>query len=342
MCSSDLIVFTTFHQTKGLERDYVYIVKNNVENEINNPLYVACTRMKKQLTIINYIYTTEYKKHNDKKYNKLIDFIKNIHPTLEYVIYEKYIKNSIKIINEYNQGINLLKSNIKLLFKADNNFFIYENIDNINNKVIIRWFEYRLFNKITFLDDFIKNDYLKNNSKEICNLYDIYNKKKDVSLPFIYKLCLEEEYMNNGFMFRKNIIDTDKYFSDDILNKNIEYILNTLKKRIGNLNKYLFEKNIFNKELKLIANFDIIDNENNIIYYIKINNNLINQKDIIQFYLNIIIIEFYYNIKKETQYIIFNPITSEEINIEYNKDKANIVYMKILDEIKNTENAVNK
>jgi hypothetical protein len=141
--------------------------------------------------------------------------------------------------------------------------------------------------------------------------------------------------MENGFTFRKFYINADKYFSDSILNKNIENILNILGKKIGNihdLNKYKFEKIVFSKKLNLIANFDIIDYEKKIIYYIKINNTSIKQKDIIQFYLNMIIIEFYNNKKEKYKYIIFNPITLEEIHLIYNKEIANIIYEKILDE----------
>jgi hypothetical protein len=162
--------------------------------------------------------------------------------------------------------------------------------------------------------------------------------ENDITLSFVYKTCLEEEYMENGFTFRKIYINVDKYFSDDILNKNIINIFNILEKKIGNihdLNKYKFEKIIFSKKLNLIANFDIIDYEKKKIYYIKINNTPINQKDIIHFYLNMIIIEFHNNKKEYYQYIIFNPVTLEEIHLTYNKEIANIIYEKILDELEN-------
>jgi hypothetical protein len=138
--------------------------------------------------------------------------------------------------------------------------------------------------------------------------------------------------MNNGFIFRKNYINTDKCFSDNFLNKNI---LNNLKEKIGNSCEYIFEKTLFDKTLKLITNFDIIDEEKKKVYYIKISNNIINQKDIIHFYLNMIIIEFYYNRKETYQYIIFNPITLEEIHLIYKKEIANIIYKKLLDELQN-------
>lgn len=160
--------------------------------------------MKRQLIIVNYICSIN-KKDEDKRYIKLSDFVKNIHPTLEYIIYENYIKSNINIVNGYNKKDELLKNNIKLLYKSENNFFIHENIENINYKAVMRWIEYTFFDKITFLDNFIENQYLKNNSKEICDLYNIYSKKNNITVSFIYKLCLEEEYMNNGFIFRKNI-----------------------------------------------------------------------------------------------------------------------------------------
>jgi hypothetical protein len=343
------IVFTTFHQTKGLERDYVYIIgfKPNINGVIENSLYVATTRLKKQLILVRNCMDTVYdqvlkniitfeeitqKKIVNKKQNKklyfpkkeisisVVELIKNMDSLFEYEIYEKYIKKSIKIITPYNNSKDKLKDIIKFTFRTEDKekHVLYENISNLNGIIIPSYLRYKLFNTLpkNFQDD----------------------KTCDVPLYKFYKFYLEEESINNGFISRKKNIKTEKHFNGKKFINKINYIIDNIKYEISftnNDNLYIFEKNIKDNQINLYGRIDLIDDNKNIIYEFKCKNNKITHKDIIQLYIYMIINELYYNKKEPYNYILYNPVTLEKISIEYNDEIIKKVHDEILNYINN-------
>ncbi len=278
------LVFSTFHQTKGLERKVIIIFNfdnsyfkyynKNVNHFIcPNELYVATTRGLEQLsllhhnenehlpfinkdTLLNYCYN----ENNRLLYDKYIEndnFIKYSSPTeLIKHIPEHILDECLKYIDIVNilPKKELIKIPLKIKCKDDT----FESVSEINGLAIPLFFEYKLKGKISvFENDIIFKD--KINDKKI-SINDTITPEQ------LLLLSNEWNSHKSGFIFKTYQIDNYNWLSNEKL---IEFI-DRMKNSLNISNKSIFERKIntcnkYNPELlniRLTGYIDCIDDNN--------------------------------------------------------------------------------
>jgi len=224
---NDKIVFSTFHQAKGLERKLVFVIGFddsyfelfNKSEKVNrkicpNVLYVATTRASEKLVlfhadskkslpfvndfniqiycnVINHIsdIKKEKKKIKESKPIGVTQLIKHLPETkvMKWVLQVKF------------KNIKRIKSKINIPNKTEQYDGRYETVSEITGTIIPAYYEYRLTNKMTIFNE--------SNKKEIKK---IYKKCQDIKKNEEYKNT--EKYMD--FMIVGGDV-SDDYESDD-------------------------------------------------------------------------------------------------------------------------------
>lgn len=288
------LVFTTFHQVKGLERKVIiifgfdesyfrYYKKNYDPKILPNELYVALTRSSEKLFILhsykeNFLPFLDISKlekycniYNNKdmlinkeninfNYNDnigVVDLVKYLNPKINTYIKNKYEKKEIKT-----EEVKLKKINNSI--KQKNNK--WEQVSDINGIAIPIFYEYKCRNeKINKISSLIHlNNLVKNNISINLEYKFIFKYKKFIEKLFKQKTKLEINDLLflanlwNSFLkkvnFKLNQIDLDKY---NWLNKED---LKCIDKIISNYvnNNSEFEVKLENKDFKEIYNKKII------------------------------------------------------------------------------------
>ena len=292
------LVFSTFHQVKGLERkvviifnfDYSYFEYYNQEayhGKCPNEIYVACTRSLERLTLLhdhhnNYFpfmnidqlklccdveFKTDIKplenlqnNNNDIKNISVTNLIRFV--TLE-LINEFYNILEIKKINEKGTKLNI---KIKLEDKENG---IVESISEINGIAIPAFYEIFLKNSLNIVN-ILKRHYEeeKNNKFSLDNI-DLHNIQH-----ILYVSNCWISFMS-GFI--NKIYQIKEY---DWLSKENKEILLDRMKQLNISNNSIFEKKakvikIFNREIN--GYFDCYDKDNHTLYEFKCVNQLDNE-----------------------------------------------------------------
>jgi len=291
------LVFSTFHQVKGLERKVVIVF--NIDDsyfkyyKINhnpcicpNEIYVVLTRAQEQLTCFHH-YKNDFmafiKKDILSNYcyfeqNDYLKVCKNNHlknvktpvTTLTKHLSIDIINNALSYIdyNIINNKSSLINIPIKTL---QNN--LYENVSDITGTAIPAYFEYINSKKITIYDKLIKNntdivtvcdnncDFIDSDNEEI--IYDLKN--IDINNIQINELLYIANRWNSyvsGYIYKINQISDYNWLSND----NINIAIDRLQKYISSNSDFEIELKTENKiELgnrKLIGYIDCIDNKN--------------------------------------------------------------------------------
>jgi len=303
------IIFSTFHQTKGLERKVVIIF--NFDNSYfefykkdanpcicSNELYVATTRGIEHLTLFHH-YNNEYlhfiDKTNIQLYCHFEDtkmFIKpknqlfeNIKTSITDII--KFLPQNIidECFNqlEITQISKYIINKINIPLKISNDETT-ECVSEITGIAIPSMFELKLKNKMSIFELLIKTDFEKNvinNGNNGC-LIQLNNtpkqKKHNINNINIKNLTPEEllylsncwNTLKNGYLFK--IYQITKY--DWLQEKKLDECINRLTELNISINS-LFEYRLDTEnevELlnrKLIGFIDCVDKENNIVYEFK-------------------------------------------------------------------------
>ena len=263
------IVFSSFHQIKGLERKIIIIF--NFDNsyfkffnkDVNpkicpNVFYVASTRALEHLTLFHH-YQNDYLPFINKKqldnycnieYNKKLcilkyNSVKNIDTAVTDII--KHLPQEvIDKCMEYLKIKNLIKSSIKINIpiKTEQKYG-YESVCEITGTAIPSYFEYKLKGKMSIFDRLLKNNFEMN----IKNINNNDNSK------LLIDIDSDNEYnkSNKLLIDKDNTSSESEYSSDNSLSDSdyseSEYSSdNDIKDNTINL------KNIKESELLYIAN----------------------------------------------------------------------------------------
>ena len=346
------IIFSTFHQTKGLERKVVIIF--NFDNSYfefykkdanpyicSNELYVATTRGIEHLTLFHH-YQNEYLHFIDKTNIKLYCYIeetkmfiksknqplKNIDTSNTDII--KFLPQNIidKCFNELeiiqNSKYIINKINIPLKISNDETT---ESISEITGIAIPSMFELKLKNKISIYESLIKENFEKTiiHTKNNRSLFQLDNtpkqKKHNINHINIQNLTSEEllylsncwNTLKNGYLFKLYQITNYDWLKEKKLNECINR-LTELNISKNSLFEYRLE--IENeKELlnrKLIGFIDCIDKDKNIVYEFKCVQKLEKEH-----YLQLALYMYMYELEK------IKHIT--QITDEFNRSKDKLV-----------------
>jgi hypothetical protein len=298
------LIFSTFHQTKGLERKvaivfnfdnsyFEYYNKNSNRYICPNEIYVATTRCIEHLTLFHH-YNNDYLQFIDTSLIQLhcyfeIDMfdrrepkkIRNINTSVtdvirhipQHIIDECYNQLEITVNNEYIYD----KINIPLTVT---NSKTVENVSEITGIAIPCIFELKNKRKIDILDTLLEANFeqlikIKDDDRiQKCSESKTY----DINNININRLTVDEllyiancwNTMKNGYLFKIYQIDNYDWLSQEKLNKCVD--------RLQNLNispNSLFEyKQVIENEIellnrRLIGYIDCVDEDNNTVYEFK-------------------------------------------------------------------------
>ena len=305
----DKLIFSTFHQAKGLERKVIiifnfdnsyfeYYKKNADAYVFSNELYVATTRGIEQLTILHhyqndYFYFIkpyeiqkycyfEYKKLNIReKDNELTNYKTTVTELLKYlpqnIIDECYDKLEIIQNNEYE------KSQINIPLQITNDETI-ESISEITGIAIPSMFELLLNNEMNIYDCLMNNEFednltnCKNKNKNLFTKTIKPEKKYNLYDIDIQNLKPDEllyisncwNTYKNGYLFKLYQITNYDWLEQNKLDECMT--------RFRNLNissntvfeyKILIENEPELLNRKIIGYVDCVDIQNNILYEFK-------------------------------------------------------------------------
>ena len=264
------IVFSTFHQTKGLERKNVIVYgfdesyfqifnKDADSNVCPNELYVAITRASENLTIL----------HNTQK--NYVPFLKD--ELLEHCCH--YERSILRTVYESGKAITLDVSEItrhlpsEVINKALDYFDrklindkeklidipiktkqgnLYENVAEINGIIIPSYFEYINNNKMSIYDILIN----KNQKVDI-------KLSKDMPTSDLLRLATQYSAYSSGYNFKMNQIKDYSWMEDEKLDDAVDRLEDIIKKDAK------FEVEVFNPELKfgkvIVGRMDCLDKD---------------------------------------------------------------------------------
>jgi len=264
------IVFSTFHQVKGLERkniivygfDESYFQFNNKDADPNicpNELYVAITRGIENLTILHGIQ-------------------KNYVPFLKEELLEKYTyyeRHTLRTVYESNKSITLDVSEItkhlpseitnkaldyferRLINKKEKSIDIpiktkqgnlYEYVADINGTIIPAYFEYVNNKKMSIYDILV-------NKNQVVNI------KLDINMPTseLLKLATQYSAFSSGYNYKMNQIKDYNWMEDEKLDDAVDRLEQVINKNSQ------FEVEVFNPELKVgkvvVGRIDCVDKD---------------------------------------------------------------------------------
>lgn len=359
------IIFSTFHQTKGLERKVVIIFnfddsyfqfykKDANPCVCSNELYVATTRGIEHLTLFH---------HNKNEYLRFIDktniqkycYFENspfFKPTIKSLNKTKNIETSItdvikflpqNIIDdcfnqlEINQFPDYTINKMNIPLKTSNEI-TFESVSEITGIAIPSMFELKLKNKMNIFKLLVQTNFEKTHNTPKEKKYNINNINiKTITPEELLYLSNCWNTHKNGYIFKiyqiTNYSWLQKNELDECMNR-----LDKLKISMNSLFEYYIsaenEQELLNRNL--IGYIDCVDKENNIVYEFKCVQKLEKEH-----YLQLAIYMYLYELKKqyienienisngETKYILFNILTNEYINIkcEFQKLKKMIEYL---------------
>lgn len=345
------LIFSTFHQTKGLERKVVIIFNfdnsyfkfyNKNVNPLfcSNELYVATTRGLEHLTLFhhyqndfltfidksiieNYCYFEGNLSINNKNNKKNIDIsITNICKFLPQNVIDNCF-NELNIIS--NDDYILSKINIPLKISNENTI---ESVSDITGIAIPSMFELKIKNKLSIFDLLNKKDlseFISN--KKIINKFnniDIFNIKPE-ELLFISN-CWNS--YKNGYLFKIYQITNYNWLEE----KELNIFINRLNKlNISNKCEFEYKLKVQIENYDLNGYIDCIDKENNVVYEFKCVQKL-EKEHYIQLALYMYMYELYKKNKNnthKTKYVLFNILNNEYkiIDCEFSKLRKMVKYL---------------
>jgi len=246
------LVFSTFHQAKGLERKVVIIFnfdnsyfkffkKDAPQHICPNEFYVACTRALEHMTVFHhyrddylpFLDTSKLKNYcsieinkklkvnnrNDEKEIKVAvtDIIKHLPSD---ILDKCYDFLTIKNIRKKGDMLNIPIKTEQL--------HGYEGVSEITGTAIPCYYEYKIKNKISILYELILVD---DDSNSVCdfieskyNLNDIYKKLNNNNISEDEVLYISNRWCayKSGYIFKKTQITNYDWLSKDNMNKCIE------------------------------------------------------------------------------------------------------------------------
>lgn len=337
------LVFSTFHQVKGLERKVVIVFNFDNSyfefynkfcdfNKCPNELYVATTRSQEQLVLLHHYQNNFLPFINKKNLKKYCDFQDN----------ELYLKDKSKKISEHtiSTGItdivkhlpvdiisksleyfDVLKINkkdktIKIPIKTKQND-LYEDVSDINGIAIPLCFEFINTGSITVFD----------NMKEKLNIKD-YNLDSMKPSELLEISNIWNSY-KNGYKFK--MVQIKKY--DWLKKKNLMKCIEKLKNHISENATFEVKCSVFDINTtcnrKLIGYFDCIDNNN--LWEFKCVKELTNE--------HLLQLAFYMymnettnkNNTKNYNYYLFNILNGERLQIKSDLNRLSKMVKFIID-----------
>jgi hypothetical protein len=288
------ILFTTFHQSKGLERKIVFVysmdegyyryARDAPLDKCPNPIYVACTRSLEHLIIIHskqnlhlpFLNKNELNNHSIIEGEIAPIETKFDSPTNDNIIHNITVTDYLKNLS-INQVINILKyikydtiqekyKNITIPAKTLTHSNMYEDVAAINGIAIPSYYEF-ITNKNSKLLDNIKCN-IDDLSVEIKTKLDLVLSKDCLNINDFLFFATIYDMRLNGYYYKLSQIKTYDWLDEKIL-KNI---LNIIHKALGNKiyhREFEEHSSIVINNKKIFGIIDCVDNETKTIWEFK-------------------------------------------------------------------------
>jgi len=340
------ILFTTFHQSKGLERKIVFVysmdegyyryAKNANIDKCPNPIYVACTRSLEHLIIIHarqnlhlpFLNINELNNHCIIEGEVAPIETKFDSPTNENIIHNITVTDYLKNLS-INQIINVLKyikydtiqekyKNITIPTKTLTNNNMYEDIAAINGIAIPSYYEFITNKNSKLLDNIACN--ISDLSIDIKNKLDFVLLKDCLNINDFLFFATIYDMRLNGYYYKLSQIKTYDWLDEKIL-KNI---LNIIHKALGNkIYHREFEENssIIINNKKIFGIIDCVDNETKTIWEFKAVS-YISEIHLLQLALYALMCK---DIYKNYSYKILNILTGEIKELDIKNSNLDII-----------------
>lgn len=326
------IVFSTFHQVKGLERKIVivynfdnsyfkYYAKNHPQSVLPNPIYVAVSRALTTLVLVHHyeneyfptlkknslILDSDFKKYkhllinnNISQTKKITKGVVDIIRHLDYKVYEDISKlYCIKLLQRKETIINL-----PLEIKTNNN--LLESVSYLNGLAIPMIYETTLHNNTSSILTYLKSNYIKISNFHKKKLNIVINSKLISISQSLYCANLYNSLITGYTCHLEQI-----YNYNWISKEHIDITNSRLAKYISN--KAIFEIPLTGTLSNLYINGQIDILENNTLWEIK----CVKQLEHSHHLQGILYIWIYYqNFDKLLPVNIFNILTNEIIQIK--------------------------
>jgi hypothetical protein len=343
------ILFTTFHQSKGLERKIVFVysmdegyyryAKDASLDKCPNPIYVACTRSLDHLIIIHskqnlhlpFLNKNELNNHciiegevEVKQIEAKIDS-----PTNENIQHNITVTDYLKNLS-INQIINILKyikydtiqekyKNITIPAKTLTSSNMYEDVSAINGIAIPSYYEF-ITNKNSKLLDNIRCN-IDDLSIDIKNKLDLVLSKDCLNINDFLFFATIYDMRLNGYYYKLSQIKKYDWLDETIL-KNI---LNIMHKALGNKiyhREFEEHSSIVINNKKIFGIIDCVDNETKTIWEFKAVS-YISEIHLLQLALYALMCK---NIYKNYSYKILNILTGEIKELDLKNSNLDIMF----------------
>lgn len=233
-CCKDKILISSIHQSKGIERDYVFVFQFDTSycyafkeylTELNNLYYVALTRAKKKLTVFirnisvydMIIEPFSFLTFNENNYVEYINKIKSFKPLLtEKMIISNELKNVTDVckfiksddIEKINKLITIKKLHTKLIDIDIPATINSEEVSEISGNAVTAFISMKQGkNYASEIIDTCKhiqkcinrfdNNIFTLNKNQYCDVSDILGEVTEMSISQLLKLMTFKDYANN-------------------------------------------------------------------------------------------------------------------------------------------------
>ena len=336
------VVFSTFHQVKGLERKVVLVFnfddsyfdfygRDLPKDRCPNIMYVALTRAKEQMTLFHH-YENEYISCLLDKYRigttctlierrDCLGIKKTLHEPLELGVTELIRNMGIEIIDyaihsiDY-KTIQIAEKAIDIPLKIQTGANTFENVSDINGVAIPAIYEYLSHKKVTMIDQLKK--LISRLSLYHRQQYDTIVHKDKMTVSDILYLANLYSSIVSGYIFKTEQIKEYKWLASKPLKSCLERL-----GRVVSKDGTTYEVNVEAKEViynrRLVGIVDVIDSIKNIVYELKCVQT-VTSENILQLAIYAWMIEgLCPNRQSKVTYQLFNIFTNEVIEVIYNE-----------------------
>lgn len=347
------VVFSTFHQVKGLERKVVlvfnfdesyfdYYGRDLPKTHCPNIIYVALTRAKECMTLFHH-YENEYMSCLLNRYSigstcclierrECLGIKKKMESPLELSVTELIKNMGIEIIDYAINSIDYKiiqasQKSVDIPLKIQTGYNTYENVSEINGVAIPAIYEYISHKKVTIIDSLRK--LISRLSTTHKRNYDIITNKDKMTVGDILYLANLYNSITSGYIFKTEQIKEYKWLENKPLKVCLERLGNVVSRERTDYEVPIeAEEIIYNR--RLVGILDILEMSDNTatIWELKCVSHITNEH-ILQLCIYSWILENmdkYKDVKK--CYKLFNIYTNEIIEIEYNeKIRSTVEYL---------------
>ena len=347
------VVFSTFHQVKGLERKVVLVFnfddsyfdfygRDLPKDRCPNIMYVALTRAKEQMTLFHH-YENEYISCLLDKYRigstctlierrDCLGIKKTLHEPLELGVTELIRNMGIEIIDYAIHSIDYkvvqsAEKAIDIPLKIQTGANTFENVSDINGVAIPAIYEYLSHKKVTMIDQLKK--LISRLSLYHRQQYDTIVHKDKMTVSDILYLANLYSSIVSGYIFKTEQIKEYKWLASKPLKSCLERLGSVVSK-----DGTTYEVSVEAKEViynrRLVGIVDVIDGMKNIVYELKCVQT-VTSENILQLAIYAWIIEGL-NVNRQAKvtypedrtqtgvtYQLFNIFTNEVIEVIYNE-----------------------